>query len=124
MLLVSPKAKHELAREHLESARQDLDDDREKDAINALFYAAEAAIVALADRHDVETRRQHGRKADAASELHERGLLPQDFGPLLRDLNQARKDVWYEGDEPDLDESFEDILGHVELLVVAAEDAR
>jgi hypothetical protein len=45
---VSPKAKKDLAREHLETARDDLSGDREKDAINALFYAAEAAVVAAA----------------------------------------------------------------------------
>jgi hypothetical protein len=80
MLLVSPKAKRELAREHCESARLDIDEGREKDALSALLYAAEAAIVALADRHEVETRKHHGRKADDASDLYERGLLSDDFG--------------------------------------------
>ncbi|MEA2302612.1 MAG: hypothetical protein QOE44_3147 [Solirubrobacteraceae bacterium] len=89
--------------------------------MNALFYAAEAAVVALADRHDIATERRHGLKAEAATELYTRGLLVEDLGPLLRDLNQARKDVWYEGDEPDLDETLEEILHRVESLVDAAE---
>jgi hypothetical protein len=46
---VSPKPKRELAREHLETAREDLGRQHEKDAVNALFYAAEAAVVAFAD---------------------------------------------------------------------------
>jgi hypothetical protein len=56
---MSPKAKRELAREHLESAREALDGGRDKEALNALFYAAEAAIVALAEQHGLETRMRH-----------------------------------------------------------------
>jgi hypothetical protein len=37
-------------------------------------------------------------KADA-TELHERGVLDSDFGPLMKHLNQARKDAWCEGEE-------------------------
>ena len=61
-----------------------------------MFYAAEAAIVAIADRAGIETKQRHWLKAEAATELHERGVLDEDCGPLLRQLNQARKDVWYE----------------------------
>jgi hypothetical protein len=118
---VSPKAKRELAREHLETAREDVAGEREKEALNALFYAAEAAVVAIADEHGVDTKRSHRLKADAASELHARGVLDHDYGPLIRQLNQARKDVWYEGDEPELDQSFEDTLADVETLVDEAE---
>lgn len=118
---MSPKAKHELAREHLETARQDIAGGDEKEAINALFYAAEAAVVAIADAHGVDTKRSHRLKADAASELHARNVLAHDFGPLIRQLNQARKDVWYEGEEPELDQSVEEILNDVETLVAEAE---
>ncbi len=118
---MSPKAKHRLAREHLETARADLGGGREKDAVNALFYAAEAAVVALADVHGIETRKRHSLKAGAATELHTRGFLSDDFGPLLRQINQARKDIWYEGDEPSLDRTLEDILADIERLVVEAE---
>lgn len=120
-LVVSPKDKRELGREHLETARDDFDGGRQKDAVNALFYAAEAAVVALADAHGIETRKKHYLKADAATQLHRRGLLRDDFGPLLRQLNQARKDIWYEGDEPDFDDGLEDILADVETLVQEAE---
>ncbi len=118
---MSPKPKRELAREHLETAREDLAGGREKDAVNALFYAAEAAVVALAEAHGIETRRKHYLKADAAVELHRRGFLRHDFGSLLRQLNQARKDIWYEGDDPDFDRALEDILAEVERLVAEAE---
>lgn len=121
---MSPKAKRELAREHLETAREDLNEGHDKDAVNALFYAAEAAVVALADHHGIDTKQQHSLKAEAATELHQQGLVSEDFGPLLRSLNQARKHIWYEGDDPDLDESLEEILGHVETLVEAAEQQR
>lgn len=118
---MSPKAKHVLAREHLETARDDLDGGREKDAINALFYAAEAAVVSLTDKHGIATQRQHGLKADGATELHRRGVLRHDVGPLLKDLNQARKDIWYEGDDPELRQSLQDSFADVETLVTEAE---
>jgi uncharacterized protein (UPF0332 family) len=117
---VSPKPKDELAQEHLDSAREDIEAGREKDAINAMFYAAEAAIVAIADREGIDTKQRHWLKADAATELQEQGVLDEDFGPLLRQLNQARKDVWYEGDEPEFDTDIEDVLAQVEALVDAA----
>ncbi len=69
-------------------------------AVNALFYAAEAGVVALAEGSGIDTRRQHQLKADAASEMHEMGVLGRDYGPILRTLSQARKDIWYEGDDP------------------------
>lgn len=58
-----------------------------------MFYAAEAAVVSLADRHGIDTKQQHWLKADAAKELHQRGLLSEDYGPLLKQLNQVRTDV-------------------------------
>lgn len=118
---MSPKAKSELAREHLETARNDIAAGSGKEAINALFYAAEAAVVALADIHGVDTKRSHRLKADAATELHGRGVLDADFGPLMKQLNQARKDAWYEGEEPELDQSLDDLLSDVETLVAQAE---
>lgn len=118
---MSPKPKHVLAKEHAESAREDVEAGREKDAVNAMFYAAEAAIVALADREGIDTKQRHGLKADAATELYKQGVLDEDFGPLLRQLNQARKDVWYEGDDPEFNTSIEDVLAQVETLVEAAE---
>lgn len=64
-------------------------------------------------------------KADAASELHERGVLADDFGPLLRKLNQQRKDVWYEGEPPDFgDDGIGAVAQDVRRLVEAAEAAQ
>jgi uncharacterized protein (UPF0332 family) len=76
--------------------------ERLNDAVNALFYAGEAAVVALADQNEIDTKRHHGLKADAATEMHTKGVLAEDYGPVLRILNQARKDIWYEGEEPEL----------------------
>ncbi len=77
--------------------------------------------MSLTDKHGIATKRQHGLKADGATGLHKQGVLRHDFGPLLKDLNQARKDIWYEGDEPELDQSLEDTLADVEILVAEAE---
>ncbi len=78
---VSPKDKRQLAREHLEAAQSAMIVERFNDAVNALFYAAEAAVVALADQHGIDTKKHHGRKADAASELHKKSVLAEDYGP-------------------------------------------
>ena len=119
MIGMSPKPKDLLAREHLEVAREDLDGGRMGDALNALFYSSEAAVVALAEANGIDTRRSHGLKASAAKALHEKGVLGYDFSGLLRDLNQGRKDHWYEGDEPELD--LEEAYADVEILVEAAQ---
>jgi hypothetical protein len=66
-------------------------------------------------------RQHHGLKADAAKQLHESGVLAQDHAPLLRTLNQARKDIWYEGDEPELGDDLESIAARIGELVEAAE---
>jgi uncharacterized protein (UPF0332 family) len=118
---VSPKDKRKLAREHLEAAQTAVTDERSNDAVNALFYAGEAAVVALAEQEGIATKQHHGLKADAASELHKKGVLAEDYGLVLRMLNQARKDIWYEGEEPELDGDLEDVLVEVEQLVEAAE---
>jgi uncharacterized protein (UPF0332 family) len=116
---VSPKSKANLARDHLEVARDDLDGARMGDALNALFYASEAAVVALAEANGIDTKKNHRLKASAAKELHDKGVLDEDFSSLLRDLNQGRKDHWYEGEEPDLD--LEEVYIDVEILVDSAQ---
>lgn len=118
---MTPKRKHELAREHVDDARAALDDGRVKDAVNALFYASEAAIVSIAEHNGIDTKQHHGLKAGAATQLHRSGVLESDYGPLLRALNQARKDIWYDGEEPELDDELELIASRVEELVIAAE---
>lgn len=76
--------------------------------------------MALADVHGIDTKQSHRLKADAATELHARGVPGYDFGPLIKQLNQARKDAWYEGEEPELDQSLEDMLADVGTLVAEA----
>ena len=121
---MSPKDKRQLAREHLHAAQSAVEDGRLNDAINALFYASEAAVVAVADRHGIDTKKHHALKADAASALHERGVLREDYGLVLRVLNQARKDIWYEGEEPELGGELDDLLAQVEALVEIAQESK
>lgn len=119
---MSPKPRAELARQHLETARGHVEENAEGDAVNALFYAAEAAIDGLAQAHGIDTKKHHYLKASAATQLHERGVLEDDVAPLLRQLNQARKDIWYEGEDPDFGErTLEDVFVEVERLVEAGE---
>ncbi len=92
------------------------------EAVAWLFLSLEAAIVSVADRHGVDTKKQHWKKAGAAKELHRQGVLPHDFSDTLRLLNEARKVATYEGDEPDLEgQSLEDIASDVETAVELAE---
>lgn len=91
--------------------------------VTFLHLAAEAAIVSLAELHEIPTERQHWRKAEIATELFERGVLSADLSPVLVLLNQARKDAAYEGEEPDLAAwTTEELLGTVEAAVAAAEE--
>jgi hypothetical protein len=117
--VITPKSKDKLARQHLDTARGDLDAERKGAALSALFYAAEAAIDYLADSHGIDTKKKHWLKAEAAAQLHKQGVLKADFETLLSSLNQERKDFWYEGEEPDLD--LEDTYTETEELVEAAE---
>jgi hypothetical protein len=88
-----------------------------------MFYAAEAAVVAIADREGIDTKQHHGLKADAATALYQSGVLGEDFGPLSRELNRVRKAVWYEGDEPEFDTDIEDVFAQVEDLVTVATES-
>ena len=63
---VSPRAKHELAREHLDRGLAGITAGDVTEAVTWLFLALEAAIVSVAEKHGVDTERQHWRKADAA----------------------------------------------------------
>jgi hypothetical protein len=119
---VSPRAKHELAREHLHRGLAGVDAGDTAEAVTWLFLSLEAAIVSVADGHGVETEKQHWKKAEVAKELYKRGVLPRDYSDSLRLLNEARKVATYEGDEPDLEgQSLGDIAADVEIAVELAE---
>ena len=119
---MSPKAKHELAREHLRRGLSGVAEGDVTEAVTWLFLALEAAIVAVADNRGIDTQKHHWWKAEAAAELHRAGVLSRDYSSLLRLLNDARKVVTYEGDEPDLDgRSLEALAADVETAVELAE---
>lgn len=119
---MSPKTKSELAREHLNTARRELEEHAIVPAIMFIHLAAEAAVVALADREGIDTKKRHDLKADAARELFCRGLIEDDLSEPLRSLNQARKDATYEGDDPEFsEEELDELADRIEALVLAAE---
>ncbi len=119
---MSPKAKAQLAREHLERALPAVTAADHTEAVTWLFAALEAAIVAVAERHGIDTKKQHWKKAEVAKQLHESEVLPHDFSDVLDILNEARKVAVYEGDEPDLGgQSLEDLAADVETAVELAE---
>jgi hypothetical protein len=119
---MSPRPKHELAREHFDRGLAGVTSGDSAEAVAWLFLSLEAAIVSVADKHGLDTRKQHWRKADVAQQLYKRGVLPHDYSDSLRVLNEARKVATYEGDEPDLEgQSLEDIAADVETAVELAE---
>jgi hypothetical protein len=119
-----PQSKSDLAREHFGRAHGAFEAGDLVVGVTFLYLAAEAAIVALSELNGIATERQHWRKAQAATELQTRGVLATDLSPVLELLNQARKDVAYEGEDPDFGSwSSEDLLSAVEGVVQAAEEA-
>ncbi len=92
------------------------------EAVTWLFVALEAAIAAIADQRGVSTPPKHWRKVKIAEALFNEGHISFDFGPVLRTLNDARKEAIYEGEEPDLGgQSLEDVAADVETAVGIAE---
>jgi hypothetical protein len=121
---MSPQSKSELAREHFRRASVAFEAGDPVVGVTFPHLAAEAAIVALAELHGIDTERQHWRKAEAASELHSRGILSTDLSSILELLNQARKDAGCEGEDPDLgDWTPEDLLSAVGDAIHVAEEA-
>lgn len=119
---MSPRRKHELAREHLDRGLNGVASGDAAEAVAWLFLSLEAAIVSLADLHGLDTQKQHWKKAEVAAELHRQGTLPTDYSELLGLLNEARKAATYEGDDPDLEgRSLEEIAADVETAVERAE---
>ncbi len=121
---MSPESKAGLAREHLRRASGAFEAGDPVVGVTFLHLAAEAAVVALSELNGIATERQHWRKAEAATELHTRGVLSTDLSPILELLNQARKDAGYEGEDPDFgDWTSEGLLSTVEDAVQTAEEA-
>lgn len=119
---MAPKPKVEVAREHLSKAQEEAGDGDLRDAVQWSFASLEAAIDALAERHGIAIDEKHWRRSDAATELSEKGVLPKDLSGLHRLLNEERKAMFYEGEDPELGElSIEDVLIDVETAVEIAE---
>jgi hypothetical protein len=123
MASMSPKPKVEIAREHLSKVQEEAGAGDLRDAVQWSFASLEAAIDALAEEHDIAIDEKHWRRSEAATELHGKGVLPKDLADLHRLLNEERKGMFYEGEDPDLgDLSMEDVLNEVETAVEIAED--
>jgi hypothetical protein len=76
----------------------------------------------VADAQGLDTEKAHWKKAEVATELHATGALHIDYTDTLKLLNEARKAVFYEGEDPDLGgQSLEDIASTVKSAVEQAE---
>lgn len=117
-MVVSPKTKLQLAREHPDRALPAVESNDYTEAVTWLFVSLEAAIVALAEQHGVPIEPNHWRKVKAAEQLYARGAITTNFAPALRTLNEARKEAVYDGEDPDFgDQSLEDLASEVESAV-------
>jgi len=120
--LVSPKAKVEIAKEHLAKAQEELNGDH-RDAVQWTFASLEAAIDALAAEAGIPIDQQHWKRTDAAKQLHQTGVLPSDLSELHSELNFLRKAIFYDGE--DIEEagfSVEDAVVDVEAVVEIASE--
>jgi HEPN domain len=121
---MSPKAKYVLARDHLDLAREEIEEGHLGVAVTLLLHAAEAAIDALAEQNGFETSPTHWRRAEIVAELNERGIGSSADSDLIRLLNEERKGYAYDGDEPEFrGDTVDHISARVEALVIAAEEA-
>lgn len=119
---MAPKSKVEVAREHLRKAHEEASAGDLKDAVQWSFASLEAAIDALAAKHAIRIDEQHWRRRDTARELMLKGVLPRDLSDLHQLLNEERKAMFYEGEDPDLGELYiEDVLNEIETAVKIAE---
>lgn len=119
---MTSKPKVEVAREHLSKAQEEASAGDLRDAVQWSFASLEAAIDALAEKHGITIGEQHWRRRDAATELRAKGVLPKDLSELHQMLNEERKAMFYEGEDPDLGKlSIEDVVSEVETAVRMAE---
>lgn len=119
---MSPKAKVEIAREHLAKAQDELHGDH-RDAVQWAFASLEAAIDALAAEEGLPIDQQHWKRTDAAKKLHQKGVLPSDLSDLHRELNFLRKAIFYDGEEiEEAGFSVEDAVADVETIVEIASE--
>ena len=119
---MASKPKVEVAREHLSKAQDEAVAGDLRDAVQWSFACLEAAIDALADKHGIAIDEKHWRRNAAAAALKDKGVLPKDLSDLHRLLNEERKAMFYEGEDPELGElSIEDVLGEIETAVEVAE---
>ena len=119
---MTSKPKVEVARQHLTKAQEEADGGDLRDAVQWAFAALEAAIDALAEPQGIAIDEKHWKRAAAAKELHERGILPKDLSELHQELNHLRKGVFYEGEDLDAEEiEIGNMLGDIERAVAIAE---
>jgi hypothetical protein len=119
---MASKPKVEVAREHLSKAQDEAVGGDLRDAVQWSFASLEAAIDALAEKHGIAIDEKHWRRSEAATELKEMGILSRDLSGLHRLLNEERKAMFYEGEDPELGElSIEDVLIEIETTVEIAE---
>lgn len=79
-------------------------------------------MACMSPKAKVQVAREHWKRTQAAQRLHDEGVLSNDLSGLHRRLNEARKGVFYEGEEPDLAGlSIEDVLADIENAVAKAE---
>ncbi len=87
-------------------------------AVTWAFYAYENCVAALAERYGRKWTKNHREKAELARQLCADGLISNDIGDELEELNGLRKDVAYDGPGLELREKdLEDLAYDLEHFV-------
>lgn len=96
-----PRPKRELARDHLDLALEELEEENFGLVVTLLLHSSEAAIDALADDNSIPTSAHHWRREQIVEELEQKGVLESSDGAkLVRVLNEDRKAYAYDGRSP------------------------
>lgn len=92
-----------IAREHLgRAATAWYDPPDHAECVTWAFYGYENAVVAAAEAASIPWQRTHPSKVQVARELHQKGIVKEDIGDKLEELNALRKDVQYDEPGPEL----------------------
>jgi HEPN domain-containing protein len=119
---VSPKPKIEVAREHLKKAREEAAQGDVRAAVVWAFPALEAAIDALAEDRGIAITKDHWKRKQTAEKLRDQGAFDQDLSSLHLLLNEERKGIAYDGEDPDLGgRTIGEVLDEIEAAVEIAE---
>jgi hypothetical protein len=74
-----------------------------EEAVTWAFYAYENAVVAVAEKANMQWKKAHWDKTDLAGKIADSNFVSVDVSERLGELNELRKDVQYDEPGPELE---------------------